>query len=206
MPASIPQADGAALVSPCYQITIDVLEANNTLVTIQALDGGEYQARQHRSFATVASDYLHTSSQLHIDGELNNTERGLSPRFGVRDEKRFVITQRSGSGCEAIIRVLENERIIAKGHGVNHYEAIWDLQKEVSVRETQRCLNDQHQIRVDEEVYVFLAKAIIRTALCAYKKINRFFLHLEKDEGVCKAALYLEEGERLVEWAGRQEL
>jgi hypothetical protein len=59
--------------------------------------------------------------------------------YGVCSEKHLpIISSVTTRGYEALLYVEGRGRVVARGFGPNHYEAMWELQKEVGVREHER--------------------------------------------------------------------
>jgi hypothetical protein len=59
--------------------------------------------------------------------------------FKVRKEKHFLITtSATAEGYSALLFVEGSEKVVAKGVGANHHEAMWALQEEVGTKENER--------------------------------------------------------------------
>ena len=57
----------------------------------------------------------------------------------VEESKRFLVALNAADGCyEACLYEVGNERVVARGRGTNHAEAMQDLVLEVGPRENER--------------------------------------------------------------------
>jgi hypothetical protein len=59
--------------------------------------------------------------------------------FKARREKQFLVTTSATTkGYSALLFVGGSEKVVAKGVGANHHEAMWTLQEEVGIKENER--------------------------------------------------------------------
>jgi len=63
----------------------------------------------------------------------------MSKSFLVEGSKHFLVALNAVDGCyEACLYEVGNERVVARGKGTNHSEAMQDLVLEVGPRENER--------------------------------------------------------------------